>query len=121
MTEPFPEVRIERRYTLMKAVVSTEEGFGTLRGMARFVMECQKYKGQIILTTPEEKFEVDCKTILGLAMACSPPGTTLEFKVEGTDEEAARVARRLYSAVTSKSIYEMDFDRYEKKEGSDKA
>ena len=113
MSEKLPEVSIEDGYTKIRAVVTGEMGFGTCRGMSRFMQECHNYQGNVFMKTPNNS-EVDCKKFMQLIYESSPQGTELEFRVEGTDEKAARFARRLYSGATSEDICSMRFDRYEK-------
>jgi phosphotransferase system HPr-like phosphotransfer protein len=110
--EEKPCVRIWDKYTLIDVIITAEPGFGTLRGMVTFFEECKKYKGTIYVKKAGDERKINCKDALGLLSVCGEIGEKLEFEVEGIDKNAEDFALRLYSGVTSESIYRMNFDRF---------
>lgn len=99
---------------IFDVVVRTSPGFGTARGMMRFVDECHKYSREIHVKNLHDGREGDCKRIMETLMCSSARGEMLEFIVEGDDSEAEKFALRIYSALTSEDSYNMDFYRFEK-------
>jgi phosphotransferase system HPr-like phosphotransfer protein len=123
MQEERPAIRIENGYTLVDAIVAAEDGFGTGRGVTKFYKLCKQYeeehKRKVYARTRKEgdNHERDCTNPIALFTVSCVKGETIEFKVEGTDKEAEKMALRLYSGVISENINEIDFYRFEKRIG----
>jgi phosphotransferase system HPr-like phosphotransfer protein len=98
----------------VEAIINLDMGFGTIRGMERFVAEAQGYlKGVHVKNEGDSRLK-DMKSFFMAMTACAPRFEKLEFIVDGTDAEAERMALRLYSGVTSEISSEPNFGRFEK-------
>jgi phosphotransferase system HPr-like phosphotransfer protein len=111
-----PKLRKYNHQTKVDAVITLDRGFGTGRGIAKFVAEARKYSKSIFVRH-EDNYELfDLKDTISAFSACLPKGKKLEIIVEGVDEEAERVALRIYSGITSHNSNEPYFDSFEQKE-----
>lgn len=115
MTEvPYPRLRRANGWTSISAFPISEYGFGTIRGMTKFVEEAQKYERKIYVKNAFLDEWMDLKSIMQAMVAETHRGDGVTFLIEGQDEKAEHIALRLYSGATSEKIYEPDFDRYDR-------
>jgi len=58
--------------------------------------------------------EYDCKSVFRIVSAEAYNGAKFTIQVQGQDEKAEHYALRIYSALTSKDSFNMNFYRFEK-------
>lgn len=136
--EPKPQLRIEGGYTVIDDVtVKLRIGFFSLP-CALISKECSLYPRSVYIAktavNPEDALRghhidentaaqlrgsdprvgIDARSIMDLMMLMAQPGDRLRIAVEGSTEEATRLALRLYSGITTADDVP-DFSRFEDK------
>jgi len=101
------------KYTSIDAVVNVKGGVG-LGASSLIVKECMKYDREIYLVNSDGF--MSGKRVIDMISLGAAEGDTIRILVEGNDETAEEIALRLYSALTSKERYNLDFDRFAKKD-----
>jgi len=108
-----PELSQNNGFVSLDLVVNLTYGIAA-RSACRIYNECEDYGREVYFARknqPEEKKKT--KDLLGLLALCVSRGTEITIEVKGEDKTAVNLALRLYSALTSKDSYDMDFGRFE--------
>ncbi|MFC1678801.1 hypothetical protein ACFL2T_01080 [Elusimicrobiota bacterium] len=114
-----PEVRADDENWCTTVVVRVRLDLGVYAGTWRAIGEaCRRWRRVVrIIREPyggeTEPIEVDVKNPLGYCLLSAPDGMRLTVRVEGADDYAATVARRLASGLTCGSSAEPNFYRHE--------
>jgi phosphocarrier protein len=106
-----PELKVEEGYTTVEAVLGIHLGL-CARSSASIFRETIKYEDRDIFISSNSN-RVDAKSIMGLLTLGACCGTKIKVYVFGEDEEAKKIALRLYSGITTDSDLIPYFDRFE--------
>lgn len=101
------------KYTSIDAVVGVNGGVG-LGASAIIVKECLRYDREIYLVNSDGF--MSGKRVIDMISLGAAEGDTIRILVEGNDETAEDIALRLYSALISKDRYNLDFEKFSKKD-----
>ena len=90
-------------YTILDDEIRNKYGLYARRGM-EIVEACKDYEGRVLVKKvpyeerlPEEG--VDAKSIMSLMSLGAVKGTKLEVRIEGLDEKAAEIARKIHKVL----------------------
>ena len=108
-----PVINIQNGFTTTTATVLLNDGVG-ISSMSQIFEECNKYEGtvQFRQANAENAEFLDGKKIFDLHWFNMTEGAKIIITVEGEDEQAQKLARRLYSALSSRYAFTMNFDRF---------
>jgi hypothetical protein len=102
-----PEIRTEKGFTLVKAVVALENGLGPKELMAVHI-EARKFERKVEIRKNNFGLEIS-RTFL-----TNPEiyhGDHVDILVKGEDTKAKSYALRVYSALTSENLDNLNFER----------
>jgi len=110
-----PEFTVSGSYIKTTAKVLLNGGLGWI-GFGKIIEECNQYPGKAWLKRTDSENKVLCKgkNCLELVKLCVNEGDNVTIFVEGEGEEAQKLARYLYSILTSRYIFNVDYKRFEK-------
>lgn len=102
-------------YTSLEVVLGMADGLHARPSMS-IVNECAKYADRQIFLRNESgtNGEKNCKNIMEVMMISAIRGARLRIRVSGEDEEAEKIALRLYSVLSCHDSCDLDFEKYKK-------
>jgi phosphotransferase system HPr-like phosphotransfer protein len=113
---PPPVIRKWNGYTTTEVTVTIRTGLSILSA-GRLLKRCLRYPGEILASKcgdsgPGEPASL--KDPMGTLCLEAFAGSRLRIAVQGEHEEAERLAREIYSALSAKYAFSMDFHRFDK-------
>jgi phosphotransferase system HPr-like phosphotransfer protein len=109
-----PTITIKGGYTTVEVRINLSGGLG-LSSVTKISNECKTYPGSVLLKKSDDFSDIESyngKNILDFMRMAPGEGQKIIILVEGKNEEAERIARRLYSAFSSRYSFTIDFDRF---------
>lgn len=116
---PEPVIETEGNYTTAKVRVNLNGAVGFMSASV-IAKECDRYKGRVLLKKlgNEDNGEpCDAKMTLDLLAFQILEGEEISILVEGLDEKAERLVKRLYYVLSCRYQFTMNLDSSEMKEG----
>jgi phosphotransferase system HPr-like phosphotransfer protein len=107
-----PKIIIDKGKTIVEAIVNLRGGIGYYT-YSKMGEESRKYSGNVNLVDITEGKTGDCKDIMTLLSLCVIEGKPIRISIDGDDSEAQKLAKRLYSAITSEEERKISFDRFD--------
>jgi len=117
LTIPDPVIETEDGFSVVEVRVNLNAGVG-LVSAAAIAKECNGYKGKVLLRKLDntQKTETyDAKTTLGFLSAPILEGEKINILVEGSDEKAKSLIKRLYFAFSARYPFTMNLKKLEVK------
>ncbi|MCX5698055.1 MAG: HPr family phosphocarrier protein [Candidatus Omnitrophica bacterium] len=111
---PEPILETEGGYTKVKVRVNLNGGLG-LASAGVILKECGAYRGDVLLKRIGDTKEIethDVKSALDLLSAAISEGEKITIFVEGLDEKAKILAKRLYSAFSCRYPFAINMERF---------
>ena len=110
-----PSLRTDNGYITVDVRININGGAG-LSSAAKISQECQRYLKEVWFKKSGSEDSTSCNAKNVLDFLAMPPeeGEIITILVKGEDEEAKRLARRLYSAFSCRYSFTIDFDRFER-------
>jgi len=115
---PEPVIKTEGDSSVVEVRVNLNTGVG-LVSAAAIAKECKSYRGNVLwkkIDNTQETELYDAKTTLGFLSALILEGEKINIFVEGSDEKAKSLIKRLYFAFSSRYSFTMNLKKLEIKE-----
>ncbi len=111
--EPF-KLSKENNQTIVKVQIHLNGGLGFFAG-TRIVKECRKYPHAVFISekNSSDDNKPNAKSIMALLCLGLQEGDEAVVSVEGTDQEAECLAKRLYAILTSRYYFTADLGKIE--------
>ena len=110
-----PVLAMVNGYTNTTVNVLLNGGIGWI-SLGAIIEECSRYPGKVWFKRDdlEDAKPRDGKNSFDIVQLCISEGDYVTILVEGEDKKAQKLARRLYSILTSRYAFNINFERFEK-------
>ena len=108
-----PEVKRQSDFAYLDAVVNLDQGLSALGVINEIVRLCQIHEDATYLLRKDNCNIANAKSSLDLLCLEARKETPVRILIAGGYYDAERLARKIYSGLTSEKTYEPNFQRFE--------
>jgi len=108
-----PEVERQSVFACLDAIINLDQGLSALGVINEIVRLCQAHRDETYLLRKDNCNIANAKSSIDLLCLQAQRGTPIRILIGGETYSAQRLARKIYSGLTSEKTYEPDFQRFE--------